>query len=117
MSSGGDTMGHGLGKYYYKTMTTGSGGSAIVDFQRTFSRVYVQLASPGAAVDVQASLNGTNYGPLAYPTGNAVSAVVSMLSSYSNQIREIPGGLQYYKFINTTATGAGEVIRMWGSDE
>lgn len=109
-------MGHGAKQYHILTMTDGGGGSCVVNLGRTFQRVYVNCVAPGAAVNVQASFDGTNYAPLAMPVFNAVSAIVSMLSTYSNQIREIPGGIQYYKFINTTATGAGEVVRVWGSD-
>lgn len=109
-------MAHGLGALYSIAVANGSGGSAVVDMGRTYARVYVELPAPGAAVNVQASVNGSSYAALAHPTGNAVSAAVSMLSTHSGQIREIPGGLRYYKFINTTATGAGEAIRIWGSD-
>lgn len=109
-------MAHGLGQLFTKTMTTGSGGSLSVDLGRTFNRVFVQCVAPGAAVDLQGSLDNSTFKALGFGHLTATSGTCSYLSTHSNLIREIQGGLQYYKLINTTATGAGEVVRIWGSD-
>ena len=106
----------GLGKLYSVAVAVASGGSATVNMNGTYARVFVQMVNPGAAVDAQASLDGTNYSALRFGHLTATSGVISFLSTHSNLIREIPAGYQYYKFINTTATGAGEAIRVWGSD-
>ena len=105
------------GRVITKSLTTGDGGSMVIDLGSAFKRVYFHSPDPGGAIDVQASLDGENYGALAYPTGQALSGIVSILSTYSNQVREIPGSVRFYKFISTLATGSGtNTIRLWGTD-
>ena len=107
----------GLGKLYSVPIGVGTGGSATVNLNGTYNKLFAHVVVPGGAIDVQASADGTNYAVLKFGTLTATSGTVSFLSTHSDTIREIPGGMQYYKFISTLATGTATMaIRLFGSD-
>lgn len=97
----------GCGTYYAMTMAA-TAGSASVNLQRAFDKVYLMIPSmvSSSALDLYGSVDGTNYyqvkkEPANTTTVQAWTFIVAATAGANGGIVPLPAGFKYYKIVAT----------------
>jgi hypothetical protein len=107
-------------KTYNVTFASGSTFSTILNLTRSYPKVYVYVPAggAGAAVHVNASADG---GLTCVPSYTLISsstvqfARVTVPSSVTNSVVELPGGFTHYQLDASAAVTNGATFKVFGN--
>ena len=113
-------MQNGSLKAYNATFTSGSTFSAIVNLARSYEKVYVYVPAGGAAaaVHVNASVDGGNAcvaQHLFVRSSTVQFARLTIPSSVTNAVVELPGGFTHYQLEASAAVTNGATFKIFGN--